>query len=380
MIYGIIDLSHNMMGKHTDSTYLRKDEFWAIRNLSFELKRGDVLGLIGVNGSGKTTLLRLLAGIFPPDKGEIRIKGRVGALIAVGAGFHPHMTGRENIYLNGTILGMDRNEIDSKFQDIVDFAEIHDFLDAPISTYSSGMRVRLGFAIAVHIEPDVMLIDEVLTVGDIGFKAKCFAAIDRLIKNAAVIFVSHEMSQVARVCTDIMLMHNGQQYYHGCNVAEGIQRYYTNLKSRNGIITGNGKATIHRIELESNGVKGIDQINYLDNLTAHLHLTVAKSVKHPIVAIYFLNQDYQIVAQCNSHYHQIPIRNHGNRMHICIDLHQIILNPSKYFVSAVVHDENQVAVLVSHYAAKQLMVTGNFVGHANMQLKGEWTVKEERAE
>ena len=139
MIYGIIDLSHNMMGKHTDSTYLRKDEFWAIRNLSFELKRGDVLGLIGVNGSGKTTLLRLLAGIFPPDKGEIQIKGRVGALIAVGAGFHPHMTGRENIYLNGTILGMDRNEIDSKFQDIVDFAEIHDFLDAPISTYSSTM-------------------------------------------------------------------------------------------------------------------------------------------------------------------------------------------------------------------------------------------------
>ncbi|MBE9531297.1 MAG: ABC transporter ATP-binding protein, partial [Proteobacteria bacterium] len=174
MAYGIIDLSKNLVGIKPNTEELRRDEFWALDNMNFELKRGEVLGLIGLNGCGKTTLLRLLTGIFPPDKGEITIKGRVGALIAVGAGFHPHMTGRENIYLNGTILGMSAKELDACFDDIIEFAEIGDFIEAPVSTYSSGMRVRLGFAIAIHINPDILLIDEVLAVGDLNFSIKCF--------------------------------------------------------------------------------------------------------------------------------------------------------------------------------------------------------------
>ena len=160
MAYGLTDLTKNLFAIKPGSAELRKEEFWALKDIDFELRRGDVLGLIGVNGSGKTTLLRLLSGIFPPDKGEIMIKGRVGALIALGAGFHPYFSGRENIYLNGAILGISRDELDAQFDKIVEFSEIGDFIDAPVATYSSGMRVRLGFSVAIAMKPDVLLIDE----------------------------------------------------------------------------------------------------------------------------------------------------------------------------------------------------------------------------
>jgi lipopolysaccharide transport system ATP-binding protein len=174
-LYGTHDVFRNMFSIPNDTGKLRKSEFWALDDVSFELKKGETLGIMGVNGSGKSTLLRLLSGIFPPDKGRISVYGKIGSLIAVGAGFHPHMTGRENIYLNGTILGITRNEIRKKFDSIVDFAEIGDFLEAPLSTYSSGMRVRLGFAIALHCDPDILLIDEILSVGDLVFGTRVFA-------------------------------------------------------------------------------------------------------------------------------------------------------------------------------------------------------------
>ena len=226
MAYGIMDLSKNLVGIKQDSTKLRKDEFWALEDINFELGKGEALGLIGVNGSGKTTLLRLLAGIFPPDKGEIKVKGQVGALIAVGAGFHPHMTGRENIYLNGSLLGMSREEIDKKFENIVDFAEIGDFLDAPVSTYSSGMRVRLGFSVATAVNPDLLLIDEILAVGDVGFRAKCIQRIGILLENTAVIFVSHDMTHILRICDKTLLLEDGRVSFIGYT-SSAIDRYYS---------------------------------------------------------------------------------------------------------------------------------------------------------
>ncbi|NDJ54376.1 MAG: ABC transporter ATP-binding protein [Chloroflexi bacterium] len=215
MVYGLLDLSRSFLGIKPDTTTLRQNEFWALKDVSFELRRGETLGLIGVNGSGKTTLLRLLAGIFPPDKGEIMIKGRVGALIAVGAGFHPHFTGRENTYLNGTILGLTRQEIDEKFDDIVSLAEIGEFLDMPVNAYSSGMRVRLGFSIATAIKPDVLLIDEVLSVGDRSFRAKSIKRIGEILEHAAVVFVSHNMTDMARVCDRSMLLQKGEMQFLG---------------------------------------------------------------------------------------------------------------------------------------------------------------------
>ena len=194
MIYGVKDIGRNMFGLSSHSEKLRKNEFWAVDDVTFEIKKGETLGIIGANGSGKTTLLKMLNGIFWPDKGKIFVNGRVGALIQVGAGFHPMLTGRENVYINAAILGMSKKEVDEKFDDIVEFADIGNFLDTPVKFYSSGMFVRLGFAIAVHCEPNILLVDEVLAVGDEGFQNKCFNKIGELKKKeTTTILVSHNM-------------------------------------------------------------------------------------------------------------------------------------------------------------------------------------------
>jgi lipopolysaccharide transport system ATP-binding protein len=173
MLYGVYDVARDMFGLNGHSEQLRNTEFWAIDDVSFNVKRGECLGIIGPNGAGKSTLLKMLNGILLPDRGKLTMRGRVGALIELGAGFHPMLTGRENIYVNGAILGLCKSDIDRKFDEIVAFAELKDFVDSPVKFYSSGMYVRLGFAVAVHLKPDVLLIDEVLAVGDDHFRSKC---------------------------------------------------------------------------------------------------------------------------------------------------------------------------------------------------------------
>jgi lipopolysaccharide transport system ATP-binding protein len=199
---------------------------WALRDISFDIKRGESVGLIGLNGSGKTTLLRLIHGIFPPDRGEIMMRGRVGALIALGAGFHPHLTGRENIFLNGSILGISQRDIRARLDEIIEFAEIGEFMDAPVSTYSSGMRVRLGFAVAVNMNPDILLIDEVLAVGDLGFRNKCYLCLKKLLSaNKTIVFVSHNMGQVEHVCGRALLLDAGQIVKDGSS-GSVVAEYY----------------------------------------------------------------------------------------------------------------------------------------------------------
>lgn len=225
MIYGFWDITRSMLGIGYPTDYLRKKEFWALEDISFNLKKGDTLGIVGINGSGKSTLLRLITGIYPPDSGIIKIRGRVSALIAVGAGFHPNMSGLENIYLNGSILGMKKKEINKKLQSIIDFADIGDFLDAPVSTYSSGMRVRLGFAIAIHAEPDILLIDEVLAVGDFAFKNKCMRKIVELRKkDTTIIFISHNVEQVRLLCERVIVLDKGKKIFDG-KTQEGLVKY-----------------------------------------------------------------------------------------------------------------------------------------------------------
>jgi lipopolysaccharide transport system ATP-binding protein len=225
LFYGTVDATRSMFGFPIDNVYLRKKEFWALQDINFELRRGETLGLIGQNGSGKTTLLRLINGIFPPDKGKISINGRIGALIAVGAGFHPHMTGRENIYLNGTILGMTKTELKRKIDSIVDFAEIGEFIDSPVATYSSGMTVRLGFAIAIHCEPDILLVDEILAVGDVSFVGKCYNKIKQLqVNGTGIILVTHNIQAVLDFCQRGILLNLGKQLFNS-TASEAIKKY-----------------------------------------------------------------------------------------------------------------------------------------------------------
>jgi lipopolysaccharide transport system ATP-binding protein len=195
---------------------IRQREFWALRDVSFQVPPGAALGIIGPNGAGKSTLLKLLSRIIRPTSGRCQVRGRLAALIEVGAGFHGDLTGRENIYLSGAILGMRRAEIRAKEASIIEFADMADFMDTPVKRYSSGMAARLGFAVAAHLDPDVLLIDEVLSVGDTRFRAKCSAHIQHLIQsNVTVVFISHMLDQVQALCPNTIVLHHGQMVYQG---------------------------------------------------------------------------------------------------------------------------------------------------------------------
>jgi lipopolysaccharide transport system ATP-binding protein len=209
----------------------RSDSFWALRDVSFEVKDGEVLGIIGRNGAGKSTLLKILARVTAPSQGEARVKGRIASLLEVGTGFHPELTGRENIYLNGAILGMTKSEIRSKFDEIVAFSEVEEFIDTPVKRYSSGMHVRLAFAVAAHLEPEILIVDEVLAVGDAAFQKKCLGKMkDVAGEGRTILFVSHNMVSMENLCSHAILLQSGRITESGPAV-EVIQRYLEATKS-----------------------------------------------------------------------------------------------------------------------------------------------------
>jgi len=205
-----------------------KEEFWALKDVSFEVRRGDVLGIVGRNGAGKSTLLKLLSRITEPTAGRISVKGRVASLLEVGTGFHQELTGRENIFLNGAILGMRRSEIKKRFDEIVSFAEIGKFLDTPVKRYSSGMYVRLAFAVAAHLEPEILIVDEVLAVGDTKFQNKCLGKMQEVSKSEGrtILFVSHNLAALSSLCNRGVLLHGGQKKLDA-DLTKVIERYHS---------------------------------------------------------------------------------------------------------------------------------------------------------
>jgi lipopolysaccharide transport system ATP-binding protein len=211
----------------------KKEDFWSLKDINFTVEKGEAVGIIGANGAGKSTLLKILSRITPPTEGEVIMRGRVSSLLEVGTGFHPELTGRENIYLNGAILGMTRKEIDKKFDDIVEFANVERFIDTPVKKYSSGMHVRLAFAVAAHLEPDILLIDEVLAVGDVEFQKKCLGKMDEVTRKAGrtVLFVSHNMNAIQNLCQRCILLDKGEIKMIG--QAKEVVSYYLKEKLNN---------------------------------------------------------------------------------------------------------------------------------------------------
>lgn len=303
--YGVKDLITAVKGS-VEERNLRKNEFWALQDINFELRRGECLGLIGHNGAGKSTLLKILNGLINPDAGKVTIKGRVGALIELGAGFNPILSGRENIYNNGAILGFTKNEIDAKLEDIIDFAEIREFIDMPVQNYSSGMKVRLGFAVAAQMEPDVLLIDEVLAVGDLGFVLKCFKTIDQILPNTAIIFVSHNMPMVSRICSQIMLMEKGVSEFQGVDVGKAIDLYYARFaENENKILFDDGSFEFINVELLNSVLneKNISKIKWQDDLKFRFHFNVkCDKVNPPKILITLFDKEQRSVAvlKCNN--------------------------------------------------------------------------------
>ncbi|MGB3613651.1 MAG: ABC transporter ATP-binding protein, partial [Elainellaceae cyanobacterium] len=225
--YGLEDLAGELLLQGEPKTELRRQEFWALQDVNFELRRGESFGVIGVNGSGKTTLLKLMQGLIKPTTGSITIRGKLGALITLGAGFQPLLTGRENIYINAAILGVPRRVVDENIGEILDFAEIGDFIDTPVKNYSSGMKGRLGFSIATNlIDPDVLLLDEVLATGDWKFKERCFRRMEEIVQSGAtIVFVSHLVPKVEQLCNRGILLHKGAVKLVG-SASEVCEAYY----------------------------------------------------------------------------------------------------------------------------------------------------------
>lgn len=235
----------------------KREEFWALKDVSFEVKQGESLGIIGHNGAGKSTLLKLLTRIMQPTSGRIRTRGRISALIEVGAGFHPEMSGRENVYLNGSILGMTRREIDRKLDSIVEFAELEKFIDTPVKRYSSGMYARLGFAVAAHVDPEILLIDEVLSVGDERFQVKCQERMSALMQSGVtVLFISHNLAVVAALCNRSIVLANGSVKYSG-DTNEAI-RVCRSIYAQSSVIKSNLGESVPASPVYLTGVRVLD--------------------------------------------------------------------------------------------------------------------------
>ena len=294
--YGVKDLGRELAGRDHGGVDLRKDEFWAIKDVSFTLERGETLGLIGHNGAGKTTLLRMLNGLIRPDAGRIEVNGRIQALIALGAGFNPVLTGRENIFINAAVLGMSKAETERRFDAIVDFSGIEEFIDMPVQNYSSGMTVRLGFSVAAHLEPDILLVDEVLAVGDLAFRTKCQVRIQEMRDTGvAIIFVSHNLHTVSHICTRALTLDRGHIIFEG-NPERAIDAYRSSVAQHNESVAelmraGTGEIRIQRLELFDAAGEPVIGLHVGDELTLRLHYEATESVEDPVfnLAIHVVN-------------------------------------------------------------------------------------------
>ena len=261
MLYGLADIGRNLAGLSSRSAALRREEFWALADVSFQAHQGETIGVIGPNGAGKTTLLKMLNGIIWPDKGRITLRGKVGALIDVGAGFHPYLTGKENIIINGAILGMPRLEIRKKFDEIVEFSEIGEFLNSPVKHYSSGMLVRLGFSIAIHLMPEILLLDEILAVGDISFQRKSYSKIKQLKKQGcSTILVSHSLGTILNNCEKAIYLD------------KGIVREYGETKAVINAYVTRGAENRHETLRRSGAANGGNTI-FFDEKVTHIEIS-----------------------------------------------------------------------------------------------------------
>ena len=327
-------------------------DFWALRDVSFELKKADSLALVGENGAGKTTILKLLANITKPTTGEIHVNGTLSALIELGAGFHPDLSGRENIFLNGTILGLQKNEIARKFDSIVDFAGLQRFIDTPVKRYSSGMAVRLGFAVAASIDPDVLLVDEVLAVGDAAFRLKCMNRIQELINNGTtLVFVSHNMGLVKAVCQKALFIEKGvvREYGETTEVVEAYNRVMNeNRISEFEVVQQTGKVhsstcEITKVEISAD-TKGNDAF-YSDKPAAiHIHYRSYLDLGEIAVVLRIIRSDGVSCAVMYSQVDRTPLFIKRGTGAIKVSLNPLQLFPGAYYVAATIKNAQETMV------------------------------------
>jgi ABC-type polysaccharide/polyol phosphate transport system ATPase subunit len=313
--YGIRDMGTELRGSSRENISLRKDEFWALENVSFEIKKSELVGLIGANGAGKTTILKLLSGLIKPDKGVITIRGKIQALIALGAGFNPILTGRENIYINGAILGFSKKEIDCLLEEIMDFSEIGEFIDMPVQSYSSGMQVRLGFAVAVNLKPDILIVDEVLAVGDASFRRKARKKMMELLHSGiSVLFVSHNMALVSSMTSRCIYLDKGRVAAVGPS-AEVTARYLSDSLRKPGENRGDEEQEdflmtsayltvpdiflLKKFHIRNRSGEDSHEFNTYDNIKLTFEMQFLKPVEKVLLAFNIRDQvDDVVISSC----------------------------------------------------------------------------------
>jgi len=311
--------------------------FWALKDVSFEVKEGEVLGIIGKNGAGKSTLLKILSQITEPTSGKVEIHGRVASLLEVGTGFHPELSGRDNIYMNGTILGMSRREIDSKLDEIVDFSGVEKFIDTPVKFYSSGMKVRLGFSVAAHLEPEILIIDEVLAVGDAEFQKKCLGKMDEVsrVGGRTILFVSHNLKSLGELCSVGVLIESGSILLNS-----DIE---TCIRSYNNTIVNKGKYRIVGDLLNglSNPIISFVNIEEKNVKNGEFHINVEYNspfeIINPIIGIVISDEFGSPICGFNNRFYKGDLRSSFNDV-VVIKIHGLFLHTGQYFVSVYLGD------------------------------------------
>jgi len=349
MLYGVRDIGRNALGMSSHSNKLRKGEFWAVDDVSFELKKGETLGIIGPNGSGKTTLLKMLNGIFWPDKGKITINGKVGALIEVGAGFHPLLTGRENVYVNAAILGMTKKEVDEKFDSIVGFADIGDFIDVPVKYYSSGMFVRLGFAVAVHCEPDILLVDEVLAVGDYKFQQKAFSRIENYKqKRIPTVLVSHNLHTIRFMCDKVVVLNKGKMKFIG-DASRAVQTYQAlageeiSIREQFGLNKGSNLVKIKKVEIFDLNGKKRKVFHSNEGIIVNVEYFAEIKIENPIFQFGILRDDGLPCYSGNTAMKDIKIKSIEGKGSFKVKIHRLYVNSGDYVVGVIVFNKTMTA-------------------------------------
>ncbi|MBA7647427.1 Vitamin B12 import ATP-binding protein BtuD [subsurface metagenome] len=383
MLYGIKDIGRNTLGLSSYSEKLRKGEFWAVDDVSFEVRKGETLGIIGPNGSGKTTLLKLLNGIFWPDKGKITIKGKAGALIEVGAGFHPLLTGRENVYINAAILGMTKEEVDEKFDDIIEFADIGDFIDTPVKFYSSGMFVRLGFAVAAHCKPDILLVDEVLAVGDLAFALKCHRKMSEFRQSGGtVVMVSHNIQAIRNMCKKALWLNRGKikeigEVHHVCDLYEAdvVMNRKSGYDTIGSQLHYDPAVRILKVEFLDNNDQIFTNYKVGDYFKLRIHFACKRIVKNPIFTVSIFNSEGLTVSSNYSNFDGCGFTQIFGVGHIDFCLDKLAFKPSKYVCSVTFSEEEVSNVLDWHEKCYVFTVAGSSTNYGLINPFPKWSLK-----
>jgi lipopolysaccharide transport system ATP-binding protein len=318
------------------------NHIWALKDISFEVKKGEVVGIIGRNGAGKSTLLRILSRITEPTEGYVKIYGRVGSLLEVGTGFHPELTGRENIYLNGAILGMGKADISRKFDEIVAFAEVEKFIDTPVKHYSSGMYMRLAFSVAAHLEPEVLLVDEVLAVGDVGFQEKCLGKMESVASGGrTVLFVSHNMASVSALCSRVYFLHKGSILASG-QPKNVIEEYLNEIKPMSGICLrertdrhGNGRLQFAEMVIRDDVGDPIDTAVSGQDIAVKIAYisSEATPLRNVSISVGFYSALGQFLFYCGNEMTGNPFRSIPPKGEITCSIPRLPLSPGRYVLN-----------------------------------------------